>query len=157
MTYILFFFSSVIITFYLCGHLAHSIAPVVFSKLQILAGGLNELRLQCMSDVMWRKQHREKWNGFCAGFFGGLQKKERGREEPEAIEVSLFMVLVVWIWIKDWKQRRLLKMFSSPDAFCPLLGQDQSSFFSAHSLGIFTRSENRRITGLKWKPLDTAL
>lgn len=29
----------------------------------------------------------EEGKGFCAGFFGGPQKKELGREETEAIEV----------------------------------------------------------------------
>lgn len=55
---------------------------------------------------------KSKVKRIMSGSFGGLQKKERAREggrRPERIEVSLFTVLVVWIWIKGWELRLLFE------------------------------------------------
>ena len=126
------------------------------------ARGVKLLALWCRSDAKWRKQQNGKVKRMECRFFAGLRRTEEGgrrTEEggrrPEGIEVPLFAVLVVWIWIKGRELRRPLKMFSSPDALCPPLGWDQFSLFQVHSLGILVRDQNRSSTELRRKASDT--
>ena len=109
-----------------------NMAPVAFSIKQDCS---SELTLWCEGN----SRVKSKKDCVQLPLVACRRKSERGREESRAerIEVFLFAVLVVWIWIKGWELRRPLKTFSPPEDFSPPLGRDQSPVFSPHSLGIF--------------------
>lgn len=136
-------------------HDTWNMAAVVCSNKQ--ESTLTELTLCCGSDVMWRKQWREKQKGFSAGSFGGLQKKERAREETRG-DWSLF---VRHLGRLDLDQR--LRVKTSFEDVSPHLtlsalcwvGINPPSF---HLIRLeYLCGSNCKSTELKWKPLYTEL